>query len=118
MIAYDLDGTILFSRYNNPILKKIWFTINPNICKSEVENIITARTSDWAEITWLSCKLLGLNNVSTIIFNPIPRWDLKYIVAWKTTALENYNFDTYIDNDQLICDGIHSLGFRGVIKHV
>lgn len=118
MIAYDLDGTILFSRYSNPILKKIWFTINPNICKLEVENIITARTSDWAEITWLSCRLLGLHNVSSIIFNPIPCWDLKYIATWKAKILKNCNFNTYIDNDQTICDSIQDLGFQGVIRHV
>ena len=118
MIAYDLDGTILLSPVNNIYLKKIFWKVNPKIDKNDVHTIITARTTSWLELTWLTCKIIGLNKLHTIIFNPENNWTVNYISNWKYRVLTEYGFDTYIDNDRNMLIRIRLNGFQGVLKNV
>ena len=99
-------------------MKKFFWTPNQKVYKQDVETIITARTSDWAEITWITCKIIGLKNLHTIIFNPKPVWDQKYISIWKYSVLNDYKFNEYIDNDLDILSNIRNMGFMGVLKNV
>jgi len=112
-IAYDFDGTIIQSPIRNVFIKKIIFKMNPKINKDNVINIITARTPIWKGITWLSCRLLGLKNLNTIIFNPCSTWNIDYISSWKYSVLVAHGFDAYVDSDYQILDNIRDLGFKG-----
>ncbi len=116
--AYDLDGTLILSPFNHWFTKKFFWAPNQKVYKHDVETIITARTKNWAELTWITCKIIGLNNVSTIIFNPKPIWDHIYISSWKYSVLDNFGFDAYIDNNSNILSTIRNLGFKGVLKNV
>jgi len=118
LTAYDLDGTIIISPFKNVQLRKFFWRMNPSINKSDVEYIITARTSQWKIVTWLTCKICGLHNIKKIIFNPVDRWDIEYVSNWKCRCLMDHNFDAYVDNNCALLDAIRANGFKGELRNV
>jgi len=117
LTVYDLDGTILISPFKGVYLKKFFWKANPNINKKDIKFIITARTSSWRILTWITCWLIGLH-IKQIIFNPINNWDIDYISKWKCQYLIDHKFNTYIDNDPIMLNEIRLHGFQGVLKSV
>jgi len=115
-IAYDLDGTIIISKFKNHWLKKRFNRLNPKVNIEDIKIIITARNYKDKKITLKTLKRFGMNpDKIKIIYNPLKMWHNTYVVQFKKAFCEIYHIDEYIDNDKEINFGIRELS-GGKIK--
>lgn len=113
LTAYDLDGTIIMSPFHHFVLKKLVWKSNPQVEKDAVSIIITSRSVKDAELTWFTCKLVGLHNLTTIIFNPQNYWEPNYVSQWKVNMLNKYGITRYVDSNSTILASMREQDYTG-----